>query len=242
MMMKLDGELGSILFGDRRISYRLHRGKRRNLRIAVSPDLTVDVYAPLTAGRDRIGAFLLEKAGWIARTLGKFADYHRLPSPQQYVSGETLMFLGRPYRLKIENGPCRPAELSGECLRIWVAPEGCAQRVKKAVDAWYRNQAQAIFARYLEKCLNAAAGHGIQAPRLLIRSMRSRWGTCNGPDRITLSTHLVQVPGDCVEYVVMHELCHLRHPNHSKSFYALLSLCMPDWRPRKELLGRLIVS
>jgi predicted metal-dependent hydrolase len=240
--MKSDLENGSILCGDRRISYRLHRGRRRTLRIAVSPDLSVDVLAPPTASLRKIDSFLREKAGWIIKTLDKFADYHHLPSPQRYVSGETLMFLGRPCRLEIESGmPRRPAVLSGDRLRVWDDSGESAPRIKQAVDAWYRAQAQAVFARCLERCLPAAARYGIPAPRLSVRLMRSRWGSCSGSGRITLSTRLVQVPEECIEYVVMHELCHLRHPNHSKSFYALLALCLPDWRLRKESLGRLIV-
>jgi hypothetical protein len=235
-------EYASIELGERQVTYRLHRRRRRRLSVAVSPDLSVDVYAPLSAGRSRIAAFLSEKAAWIAKSLQKFEGYHRLPAPKDYCSGETLMYLGRAYALKVENGPRRPAQLTAEALRVWDEPGGGPRRIKAAVDAWYREQAKEVFARTLAMCLPAAARQGIPAPRLFVRAMRTRWGSCSGSGRITLSTHLVQVPPELIAYVVMHELCHLKHPNHSGAFYGLLSLCLPDWRPRKAALARLVVS
>ena len=240
--MKPEEEQGAVQFGDRRIPYRLHRGKRRSLRIAVSVDLTVDVFAPQAAGDDRITTVLQKKAGWIARTLDRLANYHPLPAPKRYVSGETLAYLGRQYRLKVENGSRRPARLSGKYLWVWAGSKGDARTVKRDIETWYRKRANDVLSRYLEKCQAIAARHGVPVPYMVIRSMQKRWGSCSASGRIALNTHLIQVPAHCIEYVIMHELCHLKHLNHSKAFYALLSRCMPDWRSRKELLGRLIAS
>ncbi len=240
--MKPEEEQGSVQFAARRIPYRLHRGKRKSLRIAVSPDLTVDVFVPQAAGDDRINTILQKKAGWIARTLDRLANYHPLPTPKRYVSGETLVYLGRQYRLKVENGSRRPAKLLGKYLWVWADSIGNVQSIKQGIEVWYRKHANDVLSRYLDKCQATAARHGVPVPHMVIRSMQKRWGSCSVSGRITLNTNLIQVPVHCVEYVIMHELCHLKHHNHSKAFYALLSRCMPDWRSRKELLGRLIVS
>ncbi len=231
-----------IEFGSRKIPYRLHRADRKRLRVVVSPELTVDIFAPKTVNNDQIHLSVKKKAPWIARTLDKLESYHPLPAPKRYVSGETLVYLGRQYRLKVVKGPRQPAKLLGRFLWGWVEGKNDTQSVKKAVDQWYRKRARATLGRYLEKCYTVALRHGVPEPLLVIRKMRRRWGSCSSKGRITLNINLVQVPVHCIEYVIMHELCHLKHNNHSKSFYSLLTRSQPDWRKRKETLDKFRLS
>ena len=102
--------------------------------------------------------------------------------------------------------------------------------------------AQEALARYMEKCLEVASRHGVPEPHFVIRTMLRRWGSCSPRGRITLNLSLVKAPVHCIEYVITHELCHLKYPNHSKVFYALLTRCQPDWRKRKALLDQIVVS
>lgn len=234
--MKTDSTKDAIQFGTRQIQYRLHRDDRKRLRVVVSPELTVDVFAPKTASDKQINAAIKKKAHWIARTLDKLETYHPLPGPKRYVSGETFVYLGRQYRLKVENGLRQPAKLSGRFLWVLVEDKAEVQAVKRAVDAWYRKRAHEALGRYIEMCSTIASRHGVPEPLLIIRAMRRRWGSCSPTGRITLNVNLVQVPVHCIEYVIMHELCHLKNHNHSKAFYSLLTRCQPDWRKRKEIL------
>ncbi|HEX22396.1 MAG TPA: M48 family peptidase [Chromatiales bacterium] len=229
-------------FGTRRIEYRLHRTDRKRLRIVVSPELTVDVYAPGDADNDQIEAAVRKKAAWIARKLDNLESYHPLPAPTCFVSGETIVYLGRQYRLKVTHGPKQPAKLLGQYLWVWVEDKTDTKAVKLAVDSWFRQRADEVFGRYLEKCQQVTSRHGVQEPLLVVRAMRRRWGSCSPAGRITLNVKLMQVPVHCIEYVIMHELCHLKHHNHSKLFYALLTRCLPDWRKRKEILGSVRLS
>src|SRR5262245_1500261 len=105
-------------FGTRRIPYRLHRTDRKRLRIVVSPDLSVDAYAPIQVRDRRIHAAIFKKAPWIAKTLDKLQSYHPLPSLKRYISGETFVYLGRQYRLKVTQGAKRSASLNGQFLRV----------------------------------------------------------------------------------------------------------------------------
>jgi len=130
----------------------------------------------------------------------------------------------------------------GRFLRVWVEDKNDTQRVKKAVDQWYRKRAQETLGRYMEKCFAIASRHSVPDPLMKIRKMRSRWGSCSSKGRITLNLNLALVPVHCIEYVIMHELCHLKHNNHSKAFYSLLTRCQPDWRKRKETLDRFRLS
>ncbi len=236
--MKRDALTHSIRFGERDISFVLHRNDRKRLKIVVSPELTVEVFAPCAATDDQIFAALHKRAPWITQKLDKLASHHPLPTPRQYISGETLVYLGRQYRLHVETGARPPAKLSGRYLNIRVENSSNREDVKRIVHAWYRRNARRTIDRCLEKCQTITRRHGLPEPRLMIRDMRRRWGSCSPAGRITFNLKLVQVPVHCIEYVVMHELCHLKHHNHSNAFYALLTRCQPDWRERKAALDR----
>ena len=229
-------------FGSRQIQYRLHRADRKRLRVVVSPELVVDVYAPRNTDDKKIRLAVQKKASWIARTLDKLESYHPLPIPKRYISGETLVYLGRQYRLKIVKNSKKSAKLMGRFLWVWVENNNDTPSVKKAVDQWYRKRAREVLGRYLEKCYTVASRHGVPEPLLVIRTMQRRWGSCSNKGRITLNVNLIKVPVHCIEYVIMHELCHLKYNNHSKTFYSLLTRCQPDWRRRKEMLDRFRLS
>ena len=240
--MKTKAEEHLLDFGSRQIPYLLHREERKRLRVVVSPDLTVEVFAPKTATDDAIRLAIQKKAPWIARILDKVEAYHPLPTPKRFVSGETFIYLGRQYRLKVEKGGKQPAKLLGRFLWVWVEEKADIQDIKKATDAWYRKRANETLDRYTEKCFAIASRHGVPRPEMVIRTMRRRWGSCSPNGRITLNLNLLLAPVHCIEYVIMHELCHLKRHNHSKAFYTLLTRCQPDWRKRKETLDRFRLS
>jgi len=240
--MKIKYEQQAIEIGSRKIPFDLHREERKRLRIVVSPDLKVEIFVPIFATEEDIQAGLKKKSLWITKTFEKIESYHPLPSPRQYLSGETLIYLGRQYRLKVENGSRQPAKLLGRFLWIWVEDKSDTLSIKKSVGTWYRKRADDILRRYMKKCYQIASRHGIPEPQMSIRRMDRRWGSCSPKGRITLNLNLVKVPVHCIEYVIMHELCHLKKHDHSKDFYALLTRCLPDWRRRKEALDRFRLS
>jgi predicted metal-dependent hydrolase len=240
--MKIKSAQHIIDFGSRKIPYRLHLSDRKHLRIVVAPELTVDIFAPQSASDEEVRAAIRKKTPWIVRTLEKLEGYYPLPTPKRYLSGETFVYLGRQYRLKVENGSRQPAKLLGRFLWVWVKDKTDTHSVKKAVEAWYRIRAHETLGRSMEKCYRIASLHGVPEPALVIRLMSRRWGSCSPSGRITLNVNLVKVPVHCVEYVIMHELCHLKNHNHSKGFYSLLTRCLPDWRKRKETLDKFRLS
>jgi predicted metal-dependent hydrolase len=225
-------------FGRRKIPYRFQRSERKRLRIIIRPDLTVDVLAPITAVENEVHSAVTRKAPWIAKVIDKFETYHPMPSPRHFMSGETLVYLGRQYRLKVEEGPRQMAKLVGRFLLVWAEDKSDAQAIRRAVEGWYRKHARIIFGRHMEECRRIASRHGVPESSTVVRAMRTRWGSCSPSGRITLNANLVQVPVHCIEYVIMHEICHLKHRNHSKAFYALLTRCQPDWRQRKHALDK----
>jgi len=236
--MRAEGKERLLRFGSRRIPYRLYRTVRKGVRIVVSHDLAVRVFAPKKIREDEADTVVRKKAPWIARTLDKLAACQPLPALKRYVDGESFVFLGEPYRLKILPGPDRPAEISGSFLVVQVKDVSQSGRVRRVVDGWYRARARETFAMSLSKCRPTASLHGIPEPSLTLRNMRRRWGSCSRSGRLNLNVRLVQTPLPCIEFVVMHELCHLVHHHHGRRFYSLLTLCLPDWRERKAVLNR----
>lgn len=239
--MKTESLEQALEFGARRIAYRLHRDNHRTLRVKVFPNLTVNVHAPNAANDDEIKAVVRKKASWIARVLDKMESYHPLPTPKRYISGETFCYLGRQYRLRVCEGEKQPARLHGRFLFIQIPSKENTVLARHLVEDWYAVKASDIFMRYVAECLRIGSRHGIPPPRVIIRRMKVRWGSCSSKELITLNMNLAKAPIHCIQYVIMHELCHLKHHNHSKAFYSLLSRCMPDWQGRKKALARLVL-
>ena len=229
--------------GQRAVPYQLHRGDRKTLRIVVYPELTVSVFAPRRAGIDAIRAVVEKKGTWIVKKLDELKKLHPLPAPKRYSSGETFLYLGRHYRLKVLNGTTRSAVLDGNVLRAYVKDTVNTTIVERAVERWYRNRACEVFGCCFDSACRVASRHGVaEAASWSIRKMYRRWGSCSRAGKITLNLYLVQAPVHCIEYVIMHELCHLKYHNHSKEFYALLTRCMPDWSQRMNRLQGLIIQ
>ena len=211
------------------------------MRIVVKPDLSVTVDVPNGFNEDEVRDALRSKARWIIRQLDEFEDYHPLPTPYKFISGETFVYLGRQYRLKVEQGGKAPAKLRGRFLHVTVPERSDDKAVRSAVDSWYRERADDVFRRYLASCMTVAGRHGVNEPFLTIREMRTRWGSCSAAGRVTLNLRLIYAPVHCIEYVVMHELCHLVHHDHSPQFFRLLTRCMPDWKKRRAVLSRVVI-
>jgi len=132
-----------------------------------------------------------------------------------------------------------PAKLVGQYLQVPAADEAaCEQKVKE----WYRERVQVQFTHRLEVCHAAAmAILKVELPPLTIRKMVRRWGRCTATGSVILNIDLVRTPVHCIDYVVVHELCHVKVHGHDKAFYRLLSACMPDWESRKARLETFVV-
>ena len=107
------------------------------------------------------------------------------------------------------------------------------------LDAWYLSHAKRVFAERLAACYPRVEGLGIPFPSLAIRDMKARWGSCSAKGRLTLNRRLIHVPKDLMDYVILHELCHLKEYNHGPAFYALLERVLPDWKARRQKLNQM---
>jgi predicted metal-dependent hydrolase len=159
------------------------------------------------------------------------------------VSGETHLYLGKQYRLKVEAAPGQGIKLSRGRFFIATPEPANTAAIKAQLDAWYRAKAEIVFAQQLAACLQRVAVVGITAmPDLRIRTMQKRWGSCTEAGVITLNLKLIQAPKLLIDYVIIHELCHLKEHNHSAAYYRLLDRTLPQWRERREALNQVKVA
>jgi predicted metal-dependent hydrolase len=219
------------------IPFSLRRSDRKTVCVQIRPGGEVVVKAPSRLSPEALHAML---AGWAERIAKRRAKLRSLPpppSPPRYASGERFRHLGRDCVLRVERSLAEKAELQGDVLTVRTASRACG-RVKALVDAWRKEQAAVAFYTRLRECLKRTEAVGIAyAYPLRIRAMKTRWGSCTSKGRITLSSLLVAAPTECIDYVILHELCHLREMNHGKAFYALLSAVLPDWKERRARLN-----
>ncbi|MFN2137372.1 MAG: M48 family metallopeptidase, partial [Candidatus Promineifilaceae bacterium] len=173
----------------------------------------------------------------IVQKQGQFAAHPR-PPVLHYAAGETHYYLGQPYTLHVSQGRPQGATLDGRLLRLSVSDVNEEARRRQVLIEWYRARARELFPARLEACYAAAAQHSLPYPALKIRLLKARWGSCASTGFITLNLRLVQVPLQLIDYVIYHELAHLRVPAHNKAFYALLGELLPDWRARRAALNQ----
>jgi predicted metal-dependent hydrolase len=224
------------------IGYTLRHSRRKTLGIRIKPDASVHVTAPLGATLGAIEEVLRRKAAWILRKQGEVRAYQPPVPPRRYVSGEVFLYLGKPLRLHVEGGAGAPPKglvtVEGLCLRVQTPTPGDAQAVGALIERWQRRAAEQVFAEELAAAALKVLPLGIIAPRTLrIRRMQTRWGSCTAKGVITLNLRLIQADRSLIEYVLVHELCHLREHNHSPAYYRLLDQALPDWRARKKRLN-----
>ena len=158
------------------------------------------------------------------------------------MSGETHRYLGRQYRLKVELGEIVSVSLKGAFFDISTPNKADTGSIQTAMEAWYLHHAYPIFEQRLNQSIQSSKPFlGLDRVDLMVRKMSKRWGSCTPSGRIILNPLLIQAPIQCIEYIIMHELCHLAVLNHGTKFWQLLSKCMPDWEKRRQALSRMEV-
>lgn len=227
----------SVRYGSTAIHYNLSYDRRRTLAITVEPDLSVTVKAPEDSPLAEIEAKLHKRAPWILKQQRELERYLPHLPPRQYVSGETHRHLGRQYRLKVVENAREGIKLGRSYIYVHAQDKAATEHIKHLLHDWYRAQAKQIFAERLAACYPKVEHLGVVYPDLAVRVMKSRWGSTSPAGRVSLNVKLVQVPKAYIDYVVFHELCHLKEPNHSPRYYELLDRVLPDWRHRRQKLN-----
>lgn len=228
----------SFNYGDERIDVeRLPRTSGINrVLIKVHPDCRVQASAPTHTDDAAILAAVKKRSRWIYQQLRDFRNQRAHIIPRQYVSGESHYYLGKQHMLKVVESPneAQQVKLLRGRLEVTVRrKEG--ERVKRLLAEWYKTRAKTIFSTRLDAMLEQALWVD-KRPPLRIQTMQTQWGSCSPHGRLTLNPHLVKAPRECIDYVILHELCHIAEHNHSERFYRLMAQVMPNWEKTKTRL------
>jgi len=207
----------------------VRRRGRRGVGLKVD-EQGLTVSAPATMPLARIEALARESEPWILRKIAEWS--HRKVSPARFVEGERLQFLGGGLELRLATGGRARVERRDALLFV-VTRESRAEEIRRAVVRWYKRSARDYLGERLRALSHAAR---LTPPTLVISSALARWGICNTRREVRLAWRLVKAPPDLVDYVICHELAHLRHMNHSAAFWAEVERQCPDYRQRRARL------
>jgi predicted metal-dependent hydrolase len=236
--------INEINYGKHKIKYILIRKNVRNINLSIKPDLKIQVSANHEVPIEIVNQFVKKKALWIIKNKKYYEkSLPELNSEKEYVSGEAFRYLGRQVRLKVIKSREEHIECQRTFLYLYLNDTQDVVIKKELVKQWYEERSLYIFNELLDGAYNLMKKYNIDKPTITIRTMKSRWGSfIPSKKNIVLNMELIYAPLPCIEYVILHELIHLRYIRHDKDFYKLLNALMPDWNKRKELLDREIVK
>lgn len=226
-----------VQYGEHDIDVRLTRRDRKTLEIAVEPDASVSVAAPMDAPLATIESKVRRRAAWIRRQQRYFMQFLPRTPERRFVAGETFRYLGRHYRLKVVPHVQTSVKMRAGYLVVQSHHPDNVDMTKSLVERWYRQHAALKFAERL--AINLERFPQPEAFRpcgLIIRQLDQRWGSMSKASRLLLNARLIEAPVDAIDYVITHELCHIAEPHHGPKFFALLDQILPDWRRRKHKL------
>ena len=234
----MDKVIDSMMFGSTALDYAVTYAPRKTLGISVRPDCSVEVKAPVGATMEEIRLHVRRRAAWIYRQQCYFRSFGIHTPARKYVSGESHLYLGRQYMLRVIQGGRDEVHYRGNILEV-----DCRQKddVQALLCAWYRRRADIKLHEFAVPLVERFRRYGVEPAGIVLKEMSTRWGSCTPSGRIFLNPRLICAPRICIEYVITHELCHLVHKNHTKAFYELLKHEMPRWEEWKMKLERIML-
>ena len=233
----MNRERGQIDYGQHSIDFEVVRRKRTTLEIAVEPDATVVVAAPLRASLEAITEKVRKRASWVCQQQHFFLQFVPRTPARRYVPGESHLYLGRQYRLQVVSGGQPGVKLLRGFMLVESPSPKRTDVTRDLVNAWYRARSHKWFADRLEaNLLRFPNPERVRPNGLIIRQLRQRWGSMSPGHRMVLNQRLIQAPIYSIDYVITHELCHVTEPSHRPAFFRLLDRVLPDWQSRKQRL------
>ncbi len=238
-VLELDGD---------NIPYRLLRRRgRRRLTLKVEPREGLIVLAPARCPLKEIDAFLAREHDWLRLSLAELAEWEAEHPERRFVNGETLWLLGEDWALEVEerqgmaratvasfSNPTGPGRIRLRLPAGLPEPER-VERARATLDRWYRRLARQLLeerVHYWEERI------GKHCTGISVRDNRSRWGSCTSTGRLSFTWKIIMAPPEVVDYLVVHELCHLRHLDHSQEFWDCVALQIPDWKKHRQWLRK----
>lgn len=226
------------IFGTFVYEYQLIKQDRKTLSLTVTPDLHIILKCPHQTDSERIENFLQKKWFWLEKQLSFFKKYQRKIYEKEYISGEGFFYLGRQYKLIVKRSKEDSVSLTrGQLIVQTTKAVSNGRHNKKLLDVWFATKAETVFQDRFNEMLTRFDYKN--TPILSVREMKKRWGSFLNKEKIFLNPKLIQTPKECIDYVIVHELCHLKYKNHSTKFWQFLDEKYPKWERVKEKLETL---
>jgi predicted metal-dependent hydrolase len=227
----------AIEFGSKTIYFRLEYSDRKSLGITVTPEMEVLVKAPIDTSVELVKEKIRKKAPWIIKQQSFFLSFQPKTPLRKYVSGETHLYLGKQYRLQIHIGNEESVKLKGKFIEVTTSEKS---RAKDLLNNWYLQHARTKFHAIAQPLIDKFKKYEVVPSSIVLREMPTRWGSCTPKGKIILNPELIKAPKACIEYVIIHELCHLIHHDHTQKFIDLQTREMKDWEKWKMKLEKLL--
>jgi hypothetical protein len=229
--------INAIQFGSRTIDFCLEYSDRKSLGITVTPEMEVLVKAPTGTSIEKVKEKIIKKAPWIIKQQSFFLSFQPKTSKRKFISGETHLYFGRQYRLQISIGTEESVKLKGKFIEVTASEKS---RAKDLLNDWYLKHARAKFHAIATPLIDKFKKHKVEPSSIVLRDMPTRWGSCTPKGKIILNPELIKASKGCIEYVIIHELCHLVYHDHTQRFLDLQSKEMKDWDKWKMKLEKLL--
>lgn len=218
------------------IEFEVRYSGRRSIGISVLPDSSVIVRVPYLTSLKNITGIVTDKYAWILRHRDNYRKLNNSPRNKSYSSGELHLFRGNQSILSVVKSEKPYVRFFDSTIELGISKTNDEASVKRLLYKGYKEEALKLFPEMLKKTVKKHENQMFRPAGLVIRTMKRRWGSCSNKGVITLSTELIKLCDLFIEYVIAHELCHLKHHNHGANYYKLLSEVFPEWKIiRKEL-------
>ncbi|MBD3329019.1 DUF45 domain-containing protein [Candidatus Dojkabacteria bacterium] len=209
---------------------KIIRSDRKTIGIQITEKGEIIVRAPKIATKESIHTVLSASEKWIEKKLNKIAQQQARYKVKKFVPGEEFLYMGEKYKLVVAEKPINKVDLHDNLI-ISSKLAGNPKLARKALEDWYREELRSFVN---DKARQYAQNLEVEYKKIRITGAKTRWGSCSGKKNLNFSWRLIMAPEEIIDYVVVHELCHLREMNHSKRFWELVSTIVPDWKDKRK--------
>ncbi|MCE5221790.1 MAG: M48 family metallopeptidase [Clostridium sp.] len=232
-----------LMYGTTNIAFHVIFKNRKTMEIAVEPPNNITVTAPIGTKEEEILKKVESKGSWIIQKIYSFKHMNYMPIQREFVNGESFMYLGRNYSLQIELDSESDSESGSRGKNpkvklyrgkfIVKAMDKYEENIRKAMELWYRDKAKEVIelrVKYYQSFFN------IEPTEIRIKEQKKRWGSCTSKNELLFNWRCIMAKSNALDYIVVHEMCHMYHKDHSKEFWELVASVLPDYEVRKEWL------
>jgi hypothetical protein len=234
--------MNKIKLKNQEYEFEIIRSSRKTIGIIVNADQGLLVRSPKRTSIRQIKSLLTKKDDWILKKLKKMSEIKAPPKAKEFISGETLLYLGREYKLKLAAGADLnelKVDLEQDKVAVYYPAEFDNDNekrkaaVREQLISWYRSQAK----KEINKLIDLhKINLNVEPNKIVIKKQKKRWGSCSSKKNLNFNWKIIMAPLEIIEYLVVHELVHLIHPNHSKKFWQTVAEIIPDYEEKKEWL------